>query len=67
MEESSYSQHYTRWTKVWMMVAGGVNLELTSHHQANARFLVDDEMTLWPAEGIARNRSSSGTKEVTEP
>jgi len=46
-EDSSYDQHYTRWAKVWMMVAGGVNLELTPHHQANARFLVDDEMTLW--------------------
>lgn len=46
-EDSSYDQHYTRWAKIWMMVAGGVNLELTPHHQANARFLVDDEMTLW--------------------
>lgn len=42
-EDSSYDQHYTRWAKVWMMLAGGVNLELTPHHQANARFLVDDD------------------------
>ena len=47
-EDSSYDRHYTRWAKVWMMVAGGVNLELTPHHQANARFLSEDGLGLWP-------------------
>ena len=50
-EDSSYDRHYTRWAKIWMMVAGGVNLELTPHHQANARFLSEDGFSLWPSDG----------------
>ncbi|CAK9104655.1 unnamed protein product [Durusdinium trenchii] len=49
-EESSYDKHYSPWTKVWMVAAGKVSLELAPHHQANARFLVDDDMILWPAQ-----------------
>ena len=36
-EESSFHGNYSLWAKVGMVMAGAVNLELSPHHQANAR------------------------------